>query len=76
MMGTIEMQTFAVLLLDISTHNNQYEHPELALVRQFLQNLFDAQSFQTRRKNNFEHDEAVELASLWYHPSWKYLSVK
>lgn len=63
-MGTIEMQTFAVLLLDISTHNNQYEHPELALVRQFLQNLFDAQSFQTRRKNNFEHDEAVELASL------------
>jgi len=64
MMGTIEMQTFAVLLLDISTHNNQYEHPELALVRQFLQNLFDAQSFQTRRKNNFEHDEAVELASL------------
>lgn len=58
------MQTFAVLLLDISTHNNQYEHPELALVRQFLQNLFDAQSFQTRRKNNFEHDEAVELASL------------
>jgi len=64
MMGTIEMQTFAVLLLDISTHNNQYEHPELALIRQFLQNLFDAQSFQTRRKNNFEHDEAVELASL------------
>lgn len=63
-MGTIEMQTFAVLLLDISTHNNQYEHPELALIRQFLQNLFDAQSFQTRRKNNFEHDEAVELASL------------
>lgn len=50
MMGTIEMQTFAVLLLDISTHNNQYEHPELALVRQFLQNLFDAQSFQTRER--------------------------